>query len=93
MAKPGVEASRGESDVKQNIINMTHTMINIKQETNMLLRETHRILQEKAISNEKPLSMPETDHFVQDYLLSHKPELDAVGYYEPLHLFDPVNVT
>lgn len=65
--------------MKQNIINMTKTMINIKQETDMLLRETHQILQEKANSNEKQASMSETERFVQDYLLSHKPELEAVS--------------
>ncbi|KAK4497237.1 hypothetical protein PRZ48_011687 [Zasmidium cellare] len=78
MAKSGVDVPRKEDNMKQNIINMTQTMINIKEETDRLLQETHRILQEKATSNEKPLSMPETQHFIQDYVLSHKPELEAI---------------
>lgn len=79
MAKSGVEASEKQNDMAQNVLNMTQTMINIKEETDRLLRETHRILQEKATSNEKQSSMPETQHFVQDYLLSHKPELEVVS--------------
>lgn len=78
MATEAIQALPQGSDMKQQIISMTQRMINIKKETDHLHQETHRILQEKANSGEKQLLMPETQHFVEDYFLTHKPELQAV---------------
>lgn len=73
MANDTMPATHDPQEVKETIINMTQTMLNIKEESDQLLKETYRILQETANSpttQQKQGGMPEMRNFVEESLVS-----------------------